>query len=510
MNCQNLSAASVPMAAQLLEWLSEPVNFAENLVTVDGGPVTLDPWQRDYLQDECKFINILKSRRVGGSWAMTLKMFIRSQLLGDYSGTFISMNLEEAVGRIEYAERMYESLPRRFKKKRVTRSKTELVFEDFRGRRAVLRSLASRAPRGKGGDVGISELPHCRDAQKIYEGALHVTSRSQRHMLTIESTPFGKCGIFHDVCKGKFPQFKRYEIPWWHCSVLCNDVERAMREAPMLATQKRVENFGTPSIRAIFDSMPIAAFRQESELAFIESDAAAFSMELLEKNCIADFGTDSESGLRFLSINKIPSLDDWLWLDKNIKGILFAGYDVGRKKDEAVLFILDDFSNRLEARMMVRLADTDFVSQENVILEAMRRGVKMFSIDSTGIGLPLAEKIQTRFGSRVTPVHFTAPIKSRLVSTTRMLLINRKLLLPLKRSVLEQMQSVQQKVTDSGNVIFHAARSAGHHADIAWAVMLACRAAHSGEKPAEKPQYEKLSARETWKLRTTRKNSWRY
>lgn len=478
---------------QLLEWLSRPVNYAESLLRASGEPVKLDPWQRTFLSDESKFINILKSRRVGGSWAMTLKMFIRAQLAGSYSGTFVSMNLEEAKGRIEYADQMYESLPKRFRKKRVARSRTELVFEDARGNRSVLRSLASRAPRGKGGDIGISELPHCLNAREIYEGALHVTSRSLRHNLAIESTPLGKRGIFFDICRGKFPQFKLYEIPWWHCKSLCSDIDRAMREADDLTTRERVQNFGSDSMRAIHASMSEDAFRQESELAFIETADCVFPMELLKKNCTASFGADSAGTLRFVSLGSLPAISDWRWLEQNIKGSLVAGYDVGRKNDEAVLFVMDDTGNKLEARMIARLTDTGFTAQESLLCEAMRRGVKLIAIDATGIGMPVAEKLTALYGDMVAPLHFTAALKETLVSNTKLLLMDERLTLPLERNVISQMQSLEKQVTGSGNVIYNAPRAGGSHADIAWALMLACHAARKSASGGI--HYESVSSR---------------
>ena len=493
---------------QLLEWLTKPVNYAENLVRLAGAPLLLDPWQDRFLRDDSKFINILKSRRVGGSWVMTLKMFIRAQLTGNYSGTFVSMNLEEARGRIEYADQMYESLPRRFRKKRVARSRTELVFEDSRGNRSVLRSLASRAPRGRGGDVGISELPHCMNAKEIYEGALHVTSRSARHNLTIESTPLGKLGIFYDISHGKFEQFSLYEVPWWHCNALCINIERAQQEAPMLSTRERVESFGTPSMRAIFASMTENGFRQESELAFIDAAASAFPMELLEKNCTERFGEQSGGGLQFVSLSSLPTLSDWQWLEANISGTLFAGYDVGRKKDEAVFFVVDSVTQRLEARMMVRLSELSFSAQESLLFEAMRRGVNHIAIDSTGIGMPVAEKLAEKYGDRVTQLHFTAPAKEMLVSTMKLLLMDKKLLLPLERDLLTQIRSVQKQVTGSGTVIYGAPRSGGHHADIAWAVMLACHAARQNR--TGDLHYESVSGRMAGTQHKTGKNFGRW
>lgn len=492
-----IAVKRAPAREELLDWLSQPLVYAEHLVKADGAPLRLDPWQARYLRDDGKFIALLKSRRVGGSWAMTLKMFIRAQLSPAYTGTFISLNLEEATGKIDYAARMYESLPARFRKRRVIRTRTEIAFEDSRGRRSTLKSIASRAPRGKGGDVGISELPHCRDPQAIYEGALHVTSRSRAHQLTVESTPAGEGGVFYDISRGKYPQFRRYEIPWWQCSALCADPARAIEEAPKLSTRERVERFGTPSMRAIFASMPEDAFRQESELAFIQAEESAFPLSLLHPNCAEDFG--AEGNLKFIMRRQRPAPDDWHWLAKNTAGTLVAGFDVGRKKDDSVLFILDCSGQKRTARMAVRLADTGFTEQEEVVALALRNGVKTLCIDSTGMGLPLAERLQQTFGSAVVPVHFTAPVKTRLVSTARVLLMERGLTLPLDRDVTGQLRSIVRRVSDSGDVLFHSEYSGDHHADVAWALLLACHAAESAAPQAV--HYEQV---------LPKKHSWRF
>ena len=495
---------------EFYSWLLRPENYSERLLMASGGGGKLDDWQKEFLRCESKFINILKSRRVGGSYAMTLKIFIRSQLERSYSGTFISMNLEEAKGKIEYADAMYESLPRRFRKKRIARSRTELVFEDSHGNRSTLRSLASRPPRGKGGDIGISELPHCRDASKIYEGALHSTSRSANDLLIIESTPLGVDSVFYPIARGKYPGFRRFEIPWWECSALCIDISRAKLEAPKLSTSERIESFGTPSMRLIFASMPEAVFRQESELEFLDSLSSAFPMESITKCSTPDFGAADDADLQFITVNGMPDAADWQWLGSRIKGVAFAGYDVGRKKDESALFIFDKVEgNRMEARMLVRLAETDFTSQEKVLSEALNNGVKRLAIDSTGIGLNLSERVKSNFGEKVIPVHFTAESKARMINFFRVLLMDADLLLPLDRFLLSQLASIEQKVTGSGNVIYTVAPSSEHHADSAWALMLACRASME-ELKHEEIAYETLSRRPGFSKDRQISNGWRW
>jgi phage FluMu gp28-like protein len=481
--------------AELLAWLARPENFASSLVKINAAPLTLDAWQEDFLRDESKFINILKSRRIGGSFIMTLKMFVRSQLERCYSGTFISMNLEEAKGKIEYANAMYDSLPRKFRKKRVTSSRTELVFADAKGNRSVLRSLASKAPRGRGGDVGISELPHCQNSRDIYQGALHVTSRSQGDRLVIESTPLGSAGIFYDIAQRRYSDFSLYEVPWWMSSALCSDVKRAEKEAPNLSTRERVEGFGTPSMRAIFKAMPEEAFQQESELKFLGSGTSVFQIDSIRKNSTPDFGLSSDDGLRFRSVAGAPPAEVWNWLEGNIKGSAFAGFDVGRVRDESALVVMDETEGRLECRLLVRLPQVEFATQENIMGEAIKRGIKRLAIDSTGIGLPLAERLKKSFGEAILPIHFTAQSKTAMVNGLRMLFSDSKILLPLDRAILAQLSSIDQKVTESGNLIFCVKGSSEHHADTAWALMLACACASAGEVAARSVSYERIAMR---------------
>jgi len=495
---------------EFLAWLIKPENFAELLVKANGRRIRLDDWQREFLRCESKFINILKSRRVGGSWALTLKMFIRSQLKRNYSGTFISMNLEEAKGKIEYADAIYDSIPRRFRKKRVARSRTELLFEDSRGERSALRSLASRPPRGKGGDIGISELPHCRDAAKIYEGALHSTSRSENDILVIESTPLGADSVFCPISRGKYPGFSLFEVPWWESSALCVNVARAKLEAPKLSTAERVESFGTPSMRLIYGSMPEAAFRQESELEFLDSLSSAFPVDSITGCCTPDYGVTDDADLMFATINGVPTMSDWQWLESRIKGSAFAGYDVGRKKDESALFIFDKTKNgRMEARMLVRLANVDFTSQEKVLCEAVSHGVRRVAIDSTGIGLHLSERLKDSFGERIIPVHFTAESKAKMINLFRVNLMDARLVLPLDRFLISQLISIEQKVTGAGNVIFTVASSSEHHADAAWALLLACLAGME-EGRDEQIVYETLRRRPRYGAEKQISNGWRW
>jgi len=486
-----------PDQKRLSDWLSDPANFATALFDLDGAPLKLDPWQADLLSSDAKLSVILKSRRVGGSWAMTARMFIRSQTIPRYSGVFVSMNREEARGKIEYTDEMYESLPASWKLKRVARSKDEIAFIDSKGRKSALKSLAAKAPRGRGGDVGISELPHCLNAKSIYEGALHVTARKQSHQLTVESTPLGKGGPFYDLCRGRYPQFRRYEIPWWLCSALCLDIENASIEAPTMTTVERVTMFGRPALQSIYSSMPQPAFKQESELEFIEMESAVFSMELLLKCAEPEFGDTPSSHLVFRRVNGVPSDSDWAWLGHSRKGTLMAGYDPARKKDKSALVIVDKVKEKMETRMIAVSSDLTFRRQKEIIDSAIKHGVSSLRIDSTGMGMDISERLEAEYPETVKGVMFTAKSKQKMIAGAYNAMTDRALVVPADRDLLKQIGSIREEVSDSGTTVYRSPTGADGHGDMAWALLLAIEAAR-GVRGDAVLSYESVARRGRW------------
>ena len=485
-----------PAKSQLMALLAKKSCFAEALMAPQGAPLRLDPWQAHFLDnDKGKVTTILKSRRVGGSFAMAAKMFIRSQTKPGYQGTFVSMNREEARGKIDYADELHDALPQKWRLSKVARSRDEIAFTDNHGGRSAIKSLAAKAPRGRGGDVGISELPHCQNASSIYEGALHVTARDVDDRLTVESTPLGKGGIFYDLTSGKFPGVVRYEIPWWLSSALCSDIDTTSQRAPIMPTKERVEKFGTDSMKAIYAAMPQNAFRQESELAFIEMEDTAFPYELLSSCAQPDFSV-YEGVLRFLHLEKPPTQKEWAWLRSNRKGKLFAGFDPGRKKDPAAFIILDYVDGRYEARMSVSVRNESFSRQREIIEGALFCGVQKIGIDATGIGMEISERLQKDYPDKVLGITFTARKKASLVTHSLNVFTEKKIVIPQERSFISELASIRESVSPSGALLYHAPRTANGHGDRAWALFMAVEAASGQTEINRMPQYESLAKRQ--------------
>lgn len=482
-----------PERARLLEWLADPANFAEAFLRAGDEPVRLDPWQEAFLRSEARLTAVLKSRRVGGSWIMTARMFIRAQLFAPYSGVFVSMNREEARGKIEYAREMADSLPPRWRLRTIARAKDEIAFEDSRGRRSVLRSLAAKAPRGRGGDVGISELPHCLAQRRIYEGALHVIARDEGSQLTVESTPLAAQGVFHEICSGKYPGFSMFEVPWWLSSALCSDVARAAVEEPGMATPERVRIFGTPALRSIHGSMPSMVFRRESELVFAGADDAAIPQELVMKSAEADFGPEADAPLSFLKLESLPGPAAWRWLAAARKGALYAGYDPGRRRDGAALAVLDRVGNRLYTRMAALASGAPFREQKAALDGLMGAGAVLLKIDSTGMGMELAERMEADWPGAAEGFVFTARSKAALVAGLSAAFDGGGLVIPADRDLVSHITAIREGFSASGTPLYHAAET-GHHSDLAWALALAVNAAKDGG-PGRGADYESIERR---------------
>ena len=477
----------------LLDWFADPANFAEALITAEGAPLTLDPWQAGFLRSPSRFTVILKSRRVGGSWIMAARMFIRAVTRRRYSGVFVSLNREEARGKIDYAAEMNDSLPPRWRLRVAAHSRDEITFTDAQGRRSTLTSLAAKAPRGRGGDVGISELPHCHNSRAIYDGALHVTARSENHQLTIESTPLGKRGVFYNLARGHYPQFERLEVPWWQCAALCSDTARAALEAPAMTTPARVAAFGSPALRAIHASMPEHAFRQESELEFVEIENAAFPVELLAPCAQPDYAP-MDSKLIYHRVHGLPAARDFAWLAASRKGILAAGYDPARSRDRAAMVILDIVNGRAQTRMAVSMDNVPFADQQHTAAALIRHGVTMLCVDATGVGMDIAERLQQQFPSAVKGVRFTAAAKSGMIAAAYTAFSGRLVTIPADRELMPQLASIREQVTESAATLFHTPRGAEGHGDLAWAFLLAV-AAWKQSPSAPETFYQPLARR---------------
>jgi phage FluMu gp28-like protein len=172
---------------------------------------------------------------------------------------------------------------------------------------------------------------------------------------------------------------------------------------------------------------------------------------------------------------------------------LYAGFDVGRKHDRSVLWVLERVGDVLWTRGLRVLENVNFTAQEELLSAFLKnRTVRRLCIDSTGIGAMLAERLVQRFGHRVEAVHFTAPVKSDLAMPLLRLFQDRLVRIPADPLVREDLHKVRKIVTASNNVRLEADRDdRTGHADRFWALALACHAAGDARERLPAPVMRK-------------------
>ncbi len=472
-------AKKEPTPEEIKAWLSTVSGFIQGATKVDDKPTRLYDYQVEFNECRARFRAVLKGRQTGFSFTFAAEALAKAHLKPEHTAIFVSYNLEDAKEKIRYARMLYDTMPLAWRKKLVTDNKTELEFRDGRGRRTRLISNPCREPRGKGkADVYLDELAFYRNSRRIYVAAVPIITRGGG-TLTIASTPLGKTGIFFEVLEGeaeKYAHFERFRVPWWRCPEFCTDVAAAMHEAGATSTDERVEHFGTEILKLIRQSMDLESFQQEYECLFIDEATAYIPWDLILA------AAKDEDELEYYG-------DLEGFLSYRAKGPLWAGYDVGRKRNASELIVLEQVGDRFHQRLMMTLERTRFQDQRETLcrlLEA-RSDVRRLCIDATGMGMQLAEELTEKYPSRVEGVTLTGPVKNELAPLTKIAFEDRNVWIPANRELMLQIHSVKKLVTAAGNIRFDVEHEERHHADKYWALALALHAADKSRGLVQDP-----------------------
>lgn len=172
---------------------------------------------------------------------------------------------------------------------------------------------------------------------------------------------------------------------------------------------------------------------------------------------------------------------------------LYAGYDVGRNQDLSVLWIIERVNGRFFTRKLIEMRGRKFSEQEAALyscldLPAMRR----CCIDSTGLGMQLAERAIERFGYKVEGVRFTGPVKEALAYPLRAAFEDQNIKIPRSDKIRSDLRAIKKTTTAAGNIRFDADRGPNGHSDRFWALALAIHAAGKAGGPIE---YESAQTR---------------
>lgn len=166
-------------------------------------------------------------------------------------------------------------------------------------------------------------------------------------------------------------------------------------------------------------------------------------------------------------------------------GRLYAGVDIGRKKDLTVLWVAEKLGDVFYTRHVEALRGMPKHEQEKVLWPWFEKCDRV-CLDATGLGIGWADDAQKKFGThKVEAVTFTARVKEELAYPVRSAMQERRLRIPFSGAIRADLRSITKQTTASGNIRFTAERTPDGHADHFWALALALHAASRPTAPIE-------------------------
>lgn len=166
---------------------------------------------------------------------------------------------------------------------------------------------------------------------------------------------------------------------------------------------------------------------------------------------------------------------------EDCKNPLDIGVDVGRVNDLTVIWILETYLGIRHTRRVICMKNESFSGQEERLWNLLRLpAVRRCCMDSTGLGMQLAERAKDRFGYKVEPVRFTGPIKEELAFPVRAAFEDKSLRIPSDAAIRSDLRGIKKEETAAGHIRFAGERTAEGHSDRFWALALAL---HAGSQP---------------------------
>ncbi len=176
-------------------------------------------------------------------------------------------------------------------------------------------------------------------------------------------------------------------------------------------------------------------------------------------------------------------------------GDLWAGFDVGRRRDLTVLWLLGAGAGARATVAALTMRNQPFAVQHAVLFSVLGLpDLRRACLDRSGLGMQLAEQATARFGEwKAEGVDFTGANKEALAGGLRRAVEDLQVRIPASPEIRNSLHSVKRIPTATGAFRFDAERSeATGHADHFWALALACQAATGPSVEAGSVDWDEL------------------
>ena len=286
--------------------------------------------------------------------------------------------------------------------------------------------------RGFTGDVIMDETAFFEKGFEVYQAVFPTITRNQRYKLIAISTPRTKKDLFYHLW-----QTAQEDPAWFSYRLTIHD-----------AVQNGLAIDPEELRRGIKNEL---AWKSEYLCEFIDDEDVLLPYEVIQSCEEENIEVDD---LRLL------------------RGDVFVGVDIGRRRDLTVISILEKLGSVFYLRRLEILRNVSFSEQFKVI-DHIASFARRLAIDETGIGMQLAEELARRWGeAKVQRVYFTARVKEELAERLRHAFIDKIIRIPPDNDLREDLHSVKRLVSDSGNIRYEGNTEDGH-SDRFWALALA-------------------------------------
>lgn len=428
------------------------------------------PFQSRWVQDESRLKLMEKSRQIGLSWSTAYATVERTATQGARHDQWVSSR-DDLQARLFIEDcKMWAgimNLAAQDLGEMVIDPKsrqTAFVIEFASGRRIHSMSSNPDAQAGKRGGRVLDEFALHPDPRKLW--SIAYPGITWGGAMEVISTHRGSHNFF-------------------------NQLVREVRESgnPKRISLHRVtlqDALDQGFLAKLQEMLPVDDERQAMDEAayfdFIRGGCA--DEESFQQEYMSNPADDDAAFLEYDLIAAVEYSAGTQWQQRST-GRLFAGVDIGRKKDLTVLWVLEQLGDVLYTRHVQRLQGMRKSEQEAVLwpwFEACDRSC----IDATGLGIGWADDAQDQFGQhRIEAVTFTARVKESLAYPLRGAMQDRTVRIPQDPKIQADLRQVTKQVTGTGQVRFTAERTADGHADHFWALALALSAAAQPSAPIE-------------------------
>ncbi len=418
------------------------------------------PYQERWLKDGSQIKIWEKSRRIGATYVQSYED-VRDCAGKKVPAVWFSSADESAAREyIEYCEkwtRLFHVAGKYLGQVLLDSEKDikAFVIEYANGTKIHALSSNPKAFRSKGGKVVLDEFAWHDDQDKMWSAARPCITWG--FPMRILSTHNGTNSRFYKFIKA----IKQGRLNW---SLHTTDIFKAVDDGLVdkilgrKATEEEKQAWIKEQRDNCFDEN---TWRQEYCCEAVDEASAFLTYEMIT-NC------EDETN------NILMPLEE-------IQGDIFVGVDIGRKRDLTVIWVIEKLGRVKYTRMVKVLEKTQFHIQREVLFEILRHNkMRRCCIDSTGLGMQLAEEAQIAFGRyRVEAVTFTAKVKEELAFHLRTQFEDRTIYIPSDYVIREDLHSVRKVTTTAGNIRFDVLSSErlDSHADRFWALALALHAA---------------------------------